>query len=122
MNANIPDNITDVGTLITIVGLALVTVITRCFFLYSSKSWQLPNWVNRGLHYAPIAALSAVIVPEILITNGQFLQGQSLGFWQDAKLIAGLVGAAVYFWRKSVLLTMSMGMLVYLPLHLGLGW
>jgi branched-subunit amino acid transport protein len=117
MTANISDNITDVLTLITIIGLALITVITRGFFLYSSKSWQLPNWVNRGLHYAPIAALSAVILPEILITQGQLLVS-----WQDAKLIAGLVGAAVYFWRKSVLLTMSLGMLVYLPLHLGLGW
>ncbi len=115
-------NMSDAWTLITIIGLALVTVITRGFFLYSNKSWQLPPWVNRGLNYAPIAALSAVIMPEILITNGQFLQGQSLGFWQDAKLIAGLAGAAVYFWRKSVLLTMSLGMLVYLPLHMGLGW
>jgi branched-subunit amino acid transport protein len=115
-------NTSDAWTLITIFGLALVTVITRCFFLFSSRSWQLPNWVNRGLHYAPIAALSAVILPEIVITNGQFLQGQLLGFWQDAKLIAGLVGAAVYFWRKSVLLTMSLGMAVYLPMHLGLGW
>ena len=117
MTANISDNITDVLTLITIIGLALITAITRGFFLYSNKSWQLPNWVNRGLHYAPIAALSAVILPEILIT-----QGQLLGSWHDAKLIAGLVGAAIYFWRKSVLLTMSLGMAVYLPLHLGLGW
>ena len=110
-------NLTDAWTLITIAGLALVTVITRCFFLYSSKPWQLPAWVSRGLHYAPIAALSAVILPEILIT-----QGQLLASWHDAKLIAALVGAGVYFWRKSVLFTMSWGMLVYLPLHLGLGW
>jgi branched-subunit amino acid transport protein len=110
-------NTSDAWTLITIAGLALVTVITRGFFLYSSKPWQLPNWVNRGLHYAPIAALSAVIVPEILVTQGQLLSS-----WHDAKLIAGLVGAVVYFWRKSVLLTMSLGMVVYLPLHLGLGW
>jgi branched-subunit amino acid transport protein len=117
MTANMSDNITDIWTLITIIGLALITVITRGFFLYSSKSWQLPNWVNRGLHYAPIAALSAVILPEILITQGQLLNS-----WHDAKLIAGLVGTAVYFWRKSVLLTMSLGMAVYLPLHLGMGW
>ena len=117
MTANISDNITDAWTLITIIGLALITVITRGFFLYSNKSWQLPNWVNRGLHYAPIAALSAVILPEILITQGQLLVS-----WQDAKLIAALVGAGVYFWRKSVLITMSMGMAVYLPLHLWLGW
>lgn len=110
-------NITDAWTLITIAGLALVTVITRCFFLYSSKPWQLPAWVSRGLNYAPIAALSAVILPEILIT-----QGQLLASWHDAKLIAALVGAGVYFWRKSVLFTMSLGMAVYLPLHLWLGW
>jgi branched-subunit amino acid transport protein len=59
----------------------------------------------------------AVILPEILITNGQLLTS-----WQDAKLLAALVGAAIYFWRRSVLLTMSLGMLVYLPLHLNLGW
>jgi branched-subunit amino acid transport protein len=110
-------NISDAWTLITIIGLALVTVITRCFFLFSSKPWQLPNWVNRGLHYAPIAALSAVILPEILITQGQLLSS-----WHDAKLWAGVVAVAVYFWRRSVLITMSLGMAVYLPLHLGLGW
>lgn len=110
-------NITDIWTLITIAGLALVTVITRCFFLFSNKPWQLPNWVTRGLHFAPIAALSAVIVPEILLTQGQLLTS-----WHDAKLLAALIGTAVYFWRKSVLLTMSLGMLVYLPLHLWLGW
>jgi branched-subunit amino acid transport protein len=49
-------------------------------------------------------------------------QGQLLTSWHDAKLIAALVGAGIYFWRKSVLFTMSLGMLVYLPLHLGLGW
>lgn len=110
-------HISDAWTLITIVGLALVTVITRCFFLFSSKPWQLPNWVNRGLHYAPIAALSAVIVPEILVTQGQLLSS-----WHDAKLLAALAATAIYFWRKSVLLTMSLGMAVYLPLHLLWGW
>lgn len=110
-------NISDAWTLITIAGLALVTVITRCFFLFSSKPWQLPNWVNRGLLYAPIAALSAVILPEILVTNGLLLTS-----WQDAKLWTALVATGVYFWRKSVLLTMSLGMMVYLPLRLGLGW
>lgn len=117
MQANMPANITDAWTLITIAGLTLVTIITRCFFLISSKPWQLPNWVNRGLLYAPIAALAAVIVPEILMTNGQLLST-----WQDAKLWSGVVATGVYFWRRSVLITMSFGMLVYLPLRLGLGW
>ena len=31
-------------------------------------------------------------------------------------------GAAVYFWRHNVLLTIVAGMFAYLPLHLLLGW
>jgi branched-subunit amino acid transport protein AzlD len=29
---------------------------------------------------------------------------------------------AMYFWRRNTLLTIVAGMVVYLPLHLGLGW
>jgi len=42
--------------------------------------------------------------------------------WQDARLYAAAVGVAVYFWRRSVLLTIALGMAAYLPLHIGLGW
>ena len=110
-------NKTDWWTLITIAGLAAVTVITRCFFFISSKPWHLPLWVQRGLQYAPIAALSAVILPEIVMTDGHFLTT-----WQDARLYAAAIGAAYFFWRKSVFGTILSGMAVYLPLHLALGW
>ena len=39
-----------------------------------------------------------------------------------ARLFAAAAGAGWYFWRKGVLGTIVTGMLVYLPLHLGLGW
>ena len=110
-------NGTDVWTLAVIVGLTIVTVLARGFFLISSKPWHLPGWAQRGLQYAPIAALSAVVVPEIVM-----VQGQLISSWQDARLFAAAAGAATYFWRKDVLLTILLGMVVYLPLHLGLGW
>ena len=56
-------NMTDGWTLGVILGLALVTLVTRCFFFLSSQPWQLPHWAQRGLQYAPIAALSAVVLP-----------------------------------------------------------
>ena len=59
-------NQTDVWTMLTILGMVAITVITRSFFFLSSKPWTLPGWVQRGLHYAPIAALTAVIVPEVV--------------------------------------------------------
>ncbi len=40
-----------------IVGLACMTVLARSFFLFSGRTWSLPSWAQRGLHYAPIAAL-----------------------------------------------------------------
>ena len=110
-------NGTDFWTLAVIAGLAGVTVLTRCFFVMSDKPWHLPGWAQRGLQYAPIAALSAVVIPEIVMS-----QGQLIGTWQDARLFAAAAGTAVYFRTRNVLLTIVLGMAVYLPLHLGLGW
>jgi branched-subunit amino acid transport protein len=97
--------------------LAGVTVLTRSFFFISSEEWSLPDWAQRGLQYAPIAAMAAVVLPEVLMQQGQFLQT-----WMDARWMGAAVGAAVYFWRRDVLLTIVAGMLAYLPLHLVLGW
>ncbi len=110
-------NGTDWWTLGVIVGLAVVTVVARSFFFISSKTWQLPHWAQRGLQYAPIAALSAVVVPEIIT-----VQGELVSTWQDARLYAAAAGVAAYFWLRDVLITIVGGMAVYLPLHLGLGW
>jgi len=110
-------NQTDLWTVATIVGMAGVTVLTRCFFFLSSKPWVLPDWARRGLDYAPIAALAAVIVPEIVMTKGHLI-----GTWQDARLFGTAAGVAWFFWRRGVLGTIVSGMAVYLALHLGLGW
>jgi branched-subunit amino acid transport protein len=112
---------TDAWTLLTTLGLACVTVLARSFFFISEKEWALPHWAQRGLQYAPIAALSAVIVPEIVMT-----QGALISTLQDARIYAVLAGVAYFFWRRgagqAVLGTIVSGMAVYLPLHIGLGW
>ena len=108
---------TDAWTLLTILGLVAITVLTRCMFFISSKPWTLPGWAQRGLHYAPIAALAAVIVPEMVMS-----QGQLISTWQDARLFAVAAGVAWFRWRRSVFGTIVCGMAVYLPLHIALGW
>ena len=108
---------TDLWTLAVIVGLAGVTVLTRCFFFILDRPWSLPGWASRALQYAPVAALAGVVAPEIVMQ-----QGQLIATLQDARLFAAITGALLYFWRHSVLLTITGGMAVYLPLHLALGW
>jgi branched-subunit amino acid transport protein len=108
---------TDPWTLAVIVGLAGVTVLTRCFFFILDRPWSLPGWAERALQYAPVAALAGVVAPEVVMASGQLV-----ATWQDARLFAALVGILLYLWRRSVLLTMLGGMAVYLPLHIGIGW
>lgn len=103
--------------IITIAGLAGITLLTRGFFVLPNRELPIPEWLREGLRYAPTAALAAVVAPELVMT-----QGHLIATWKDARLYAAAAGAAYYFWRRGVLGTMLAGMAVYLPLHLGLGW
>lgn len=108
---------TDGWTLLTIACLTGVTVLTRCLFFLSDKPWSLPHWAQRGLQYAPIAALGAVVIPEVVMS-----QGALIATWQDARVFAVAAAAAWFFKQRGVLGTIVVGMAVYLPLRLGLGW
>jgi branched-subunit amino acid transport protein len=102
---------------LTILGLTLITVVTRSFFLLSDKELALPAWVQRGLRYAPLAALAAVIVPEVVMT-----QGHLIDTWKDARIYAVAASTAYFFWRRGILGTILAGMAVLVPLKLWLGW
>jgi len=103
--------------LITIVGLTVITVVTRGFFLISEKELVLPDWVKRGLRFAPLAALAAVVVPEVVMAHGELIET-----WKDARLYAAAAATGYYFWRRGILGTIVTGMVVLIPLKLGLGW
>lgn len=103
--------------LITIAGLALISLLTRGFFILPSREVPIPDWLRQGLRYAPVAALTAVVVPEIVLS-----QGRLITTWQDARLFAAATGAAWYFWRRGILGTIVTGTAVLLALRLGLGW
>jgi branched-subunit amino acid transport protein len=103
--------------LVAVIGLTVITVVTRGFFFLSRREIPLPDWLRQGLRYAPLAAMAAVVVPEVVMS-----QGQLIGTWQDARLFAVAAGAAWFWWRRGILGTILVGMAVLLPLRLGLGW
>jgi branched-subunit amino acid transport protein len=102
---------------LAIVGLTVLTIATRGAFFLSKREVPIPEWLRQGLRYAPLAALAAVVLPEVLMTRGQLI-----GHWQDARIFAALAGAAYFWWRRDILGTIITGMAVLLPLRLGLGW
>jgi branched-subunit amino acid transport protein len=100
-----------------ILGMGAITVITRGFFMIPDREIPLPEWVRDGLRYAPLAALAAVIVPEIVMTQGELIHT-----WKDARLFAAAAGTAYFFWKRGILGTIISGTAVMLTLRIGLGW
>lgn len=101
----------------TILGLAAVTFVARNFFLFPDREIKIPAWLQRGLKVAPLAALAAVVVPEVIMT-----QGSLIATWQDARLPAVLAASLYYLWRPGVLGPLLAGLVVFLPLRLMWGW
>lgn len=102
---------------VTIAGLALITLVTRGFFILPSREVPLPDWLRQGLRYAPLAAMAAVVAPQILMTDGQLLST-----WKDARLFATAAGAGWWYWRRGILGTIVCGSAVMVALRIGLGW
>jgi branched-subunit amino acid transport protein len=102
---------------VAILGLALITLLTRGFFLLPERELPIPAWLQQGLRYAPLAALMAVVAPEIVMT-----QGALIGSFKDPRLPAVLVSALYFFARRDILGTIVSGTAVLLVLRIGLGW
>jgi branched-subunit amino acid transport protein len=102
---------------LAIVGLAAITVGTRGFFLFPDRELPMPAWLKQGLRYAPLAALAAVVAPELLMTEGHFITT-----FKDARLYGALAATAYFFWRRGILGTIISGTLAMVALRTGLGW
>ena len=101
----------------TILGMGAVTLLCRSFFLLPEQEVPMPNWLREGLRYAPIAALAAVVAPEVVMTEGHLIHTL-----RDARIFGAIAGLAFYLWRPDLLGTIVCGTGVMLALRFGLGW
>ena len=103
--------------LIAIAGMVTITLLTRGFFFLQRSQLPVPAWLTEGLRYAPLAAMVAVVAPEVVMT-----QGQVITTWKDARLYGAAAATAWYFWRRDMFGTIVAGTAVLLALRLTLGW
>jgi branched-subunit amino acid transport protein len=109
--------VNDLETVLAILGLAVLTLLSRSFFLLPDQELAMPGWAKRALKYAPLAALVAICVPEIVMTQGALITSAA-----DARLAGAVAASGYYFWRRGILGTIVTGMAVFLPLRIALGW
>lgn len=68
--------------LMTIVLMALVTVLPRLLPVWLLAGRTLPPLVVTWLRYVPVAVLSALLVPDLLLREGRIdLSWSNLYFW-----------------------------------------
>jgi branched-subunit amino acid transport protein len=101
----------------TILGMTVVTIVTRGFFLFPKQELPMPAWLKQGLRYAPLAAMAAIVVPEVVMSHGELIHT-----WKDARLYAAAAATGYFFWRRDILGTILSGTAVMLVLRLTLGW
>jgi len=103
--------------IVAIAGLTVVSVVTRGFFMIPDREVPIPPWLREALRYAPLAALVAVILPEIAMTGDHLIDT-----WKDARIYATVVGILVFVTTRSLLGTILAGTAVLLALRLSIGW
>jgi branched-subunit amino acid transport protein len=89
----------DLHLWIAILALAGVTVLTRGVFLLPRREPRLPGWLASGLRHAPLAALMAVVVPEVMRGTSNTAIGAG---WHDPRWLAVAVSVAWFCWRRGV--------------------
>lgn len=95
-----------------ILGMALVTFAIR-YSLFAFPDLRFPPLVRQGLHYVPTAVLTAIVVPGMLLPDGQHW-AFSL---DNAYLLAGLATIAIAALTRHLLATIGGGLLVFFVLR-----
>lgn len=98
---------------IALVGMAVVTVLTRALFLMAGEHVSVPDRIQRALRYAPAAALAAIILPDLMTWQGHFTVALS-----NDKLVAGVVATAFYLLTRRMVGMIAVGMAAYTVLRL----
>lgn len=93
--------------------VGLLTFATRLSFVLLLERWQPPEIIRRGLRYVPVAVLTAIFIPEMLISDGTLILSPF-----NPRLIAGIAAILVAWKTKSALWTIAIGMIVFVLMNL----
>jgi branched-subunit amino acid transport protein len=91
---------------LAIVLAGAATFLIRYSFIGAAGRVGAPPWFGRMLRFVPIAALTALIWPDLLLPAGEL----QLSF-ANPRLVAGIVAGLVAWRSRNIFLTIGVGML-----------
>ena len=101
----------DIWAVIVVLGVA--TACTRSALWMVGHRVTIPRRVQEMLRYAPACALAAIVAPDFMLGS----QGDIQLAVTNPKLLAGLAALAYYLWRRNMLQTIVIGMVVFTVLR-----
>ena len=97
----------NINMLLVTVGMVLATFLTRAALLLVGQRLKLSPRVESALRFAPVCALSVLVVPEILLQEGTVNISAT-----NPYLMGALAATAVVLWKRSMVGCIVVGMLV----------
>ena len=98
---------------LTLLIVGALTYLQRVSFIAFDDGLPAASRLRRGLRFVPVSVLVALIVPDLLIVDGD----PSLSF-DNVRLLAGLIAIAAAWRTRSILWTLIAGMGALLLLQL----
>jgi len=98
-----------------ILGMMIVTFGVRYSVLALCGKRAIPHSIEVALRYVPVAVLTALCTPILFMPEGTWFLSMD-----NAYLLAGIVAIFISLLSKNLLLTIVVGMSLFLVLHLGL--
>lgn len=95
---------------ILIAGMLLVTFGIRYSMFAVAGRYTFPQPLINALRYVPPAVLTAITVPAVLLPNGQTIEVS----YTNPYLVGALAAFGVGWFSKNLLLTIVVGMAVFL--------
>ncbi|GJQ34291.1 MAG: hypothetical protein JETCAE01_03010 [Anaerolineaceae bacterium] len=83
----------------------LITFGMRFSLIYLFGKFDIPDTMRRALHYVPPAVFSAIIIPELLLSNDTL----DLSF-ANTRLLAGVLAIVTAWYSRNTLITILVGM------------
>jgi branched-subunit amino acid transport protein len=90
----------------TIVGMGIVTYAIRLSLILLIGRVRVPSLLSRALRFVPPAVLSALIVPDLLLSGGVLDLSPT-----NPRLLGGVLAALVAWRSRNALLAIGAGML-----------
>ncbi|MEH6472035.1 MAG: AzlD domain-containing protein [Halopseudomonas sp.] len=96
-----------------ILGMFTVTFGVRYILWGTAGRFRFPAWLSNALGFVPAAVLTAIIVPAVLMPDGQQLDLTL----NNAYMIAAICALLIALWRNNLMLTIVVGMAIFMTLR-----